>query len=543
MPVDMKKIVKFGPEAREELMKGINTLADAVVCTLGPNGRNVLIDLAGTDRTGKPIHTKDGVTVAKHIMVEDLTQNLGVQMVKEAALQTAEKAGDGTTTSTLLARELVKAGLKHLNNGENAVEIKRGIDVAVKEVVAYVRENISQEISSEEQLEQIATISANNDVEVGKLIATAIEKVGRDGVVHIEESKSGETYLETVEGMQFNRGYKSHFFVTDNNTMSCTLEDPLILIADHRFTTVKELLPILENVSSTNKSLLIIAEDIDQEALATLIVNKARGILKVAAVKAPDFGDRRKLILEDIATLTGGTVFDKDKGMKLDKFSYDWFGEARTVTITKEETTIVDGKGNEESINQRVGELQTQIEKSDTPFITEQLQNRLAKMVGGVSIIHVGGMTEVEMREKKDRVDDALHATKAALEGGIVPGGGAALLYAREAINNAGIGSQIVYEACGKPFEQILLNAGYTPTDAQMIGKYQLVDANKDAWTGYNLKTGNVVNMKEAGILDPTKVTKTALENAASVAGTILLTECVVVDHPKQDAPTPDAMY
>ena len=539
----MKKTVRFGPEAREQLMEGINTLADAVVCTLGPNGRNVLIDLAGTDRTGKPIHTKDGVTVAKHIMVEDLTQNLGVQMVKEAALQTAEKAGDGTTTSTLLARELVKAGLKHLNNGENAVEIKRGIDVVVKEVVTYIRENISQEISSEEQLEQIATISANNDVEVGKLIATAIEKVGRDGVVHIEESKSGETYLETVEGMQFNRGYKSHFFVTDNNTMSCTLEDPYILIADHKFTTVKELLPILESVSNTNKSLLIIAEDIDAEALATLIVNKARGILKVAAVKAPDFGDRRKLILEDIATLTGGTVFDKDKGMKLDKFSYDWFGEARTVTITKEETTIVDGKGDEEAINQRVGELQTQIDKSDTPFITEQLQNRLAKMVGGVSIIHVGGMTEVEMREKKDRVDDALHATKAALEGGIVPGGGAALLYAREAINSVGIGSQIVYEACGKPFEQILLNAGYTPTDAQMIVKYQLVDAKKDAWTGYNLKTEEVVNMKEAGILDPTKVTKTALENAASVAGTILLTECVVVDHPSQDAPTPDAMY
>ena len=543
MPVDMKKIVKFGPEAREELMKGINTLADAVVCTLGPNGRNVLIDLAGTDRTGKPIHTKDGVTVAKHIIVEDLTQNLGVQMVKEAALQTAEKAGDGTTTSTLLARELVKAGLKHLNNGENAVEIKRGIDVAVKEVVAYIRENISQEISSEEQLEQIATISANNDIEVGKLIATAIEKVGRDGVVHIEESKSGETYLETVEGMQFNRGYKSHFFVTDNNTMSCTLEDPLILIADHRFTTVKELLPILENVSSTNKSLLIIAEDIDQEALATLIVNKARGILKVAAVKAPDFGDRRKLILEDIATLTGGTVFDKDKGMKLDKFSYDWFGEARTITITKEETTIVDGKGNEESINQRVGELQTQIEKSDTPFITEQLQNRLAKMVGGVSIIHVGGMTEVEMREKKDRVDDALHATKAALEGGIVPGGGAALLYAREAINNAGIGSQIVYEACGKPFEQILLNAGYTPTDAQMIGKYQLVESGSNEWAGFNLKTGEVVDMKKAGIIDPTKVTRTALENAAAVAGTLLLTECVIVAHPDKKDPSPDEMH
>ena len=543
MPVDMKKTVKFGPEARAELMKGINTLADAVVCTLGPNGRNVLIDIAGTDRTGKPIHTKDGVTVAKHIMVEDLNQNLGVQMVKEAALQTAEKAGDGTTTSTLLARELVKAGLKHLNNGENAVEIKRGIDEAVKEVIGFIRNNISQDISSEEQLEQIATISANNDVEVGKLISTAIEKVGRDGVVHIEESKSGETYLETVEGMQFNRGYKSHFFVTDNNSMSCILEDPLILIADHKFTTVKELLPILENVSSTNKSLLIIADDIDNEALATLIVNKARGILKVAAVKAPDFGDRKKLILEDIATLTGGTVFDKDKGMKLDKFSHDWFGQARTVTVTKDETTIVDGKGKDEDINQRVNELQTQIDKSDTPFVTEQLQNRLAKMVGGVSIIHVGGHTEVEMREKKDRVDDALHATKAALEGGIVPGGGAALLYARESINNSGIGSQIVYEACGKPFEQILLNAGYTPTDAQMIGKYQLVDAKKDVWTGYNLKTGDVVDMKEAGILDPSKVTRTALENAASVAGTILLTECVVVDHPEQETPTPDAMY
>ena len=543
MPVDMKKTVKFGPEAREELMKGINTLADAVVCTLGPNGRNVLIDIAGTDRTGKPIHTKDGVTVAKHIMVEDLNQNLGVQMVKEAALQTAEKAGDGTTTSTLLARELVKAGLKHLNNGENAVEIKRGIDDAVKEVIGFIRNNISQDISNEEQLEQIATISANNDVEVGKLIATAIEKVGRDGVVHIEESKSGETYLETVEGMQFNRGYKSHFFVTDNNSMSCTLEDPLILIADHKFTTVKELLPILENVSSTNKSLLIIADDIDNEALATLIVNKARGILKVAAVKAPDFGDRKKLILEDIATLTGGTVFDKDKGMKLDKFSHDWFGQARTVTVTKDETTIVDGKGKDEDINQRVNELQTQIDKSDTPFVTEQLQNRLAKMVGGVSIIHVGGHTEVEMREKKDRVDDALHATKAALEGGIVPGGGAALLYAREAINQKGIGSDIVYQACGKPFEQILLNAGYTSTDAQMLGKYQLVDSGNNVWTGYDLKASKIVDMKEAGILDPSKVTRTALENAASVAGTILLTECVVVDHPEQETPTPDAMY
>ena len=337
-------------------------------------------------------------------------------MVKQAALKTADKAGDGTTTSTLLARELVSAGLKHLNNGENAIEIKRNIETAVNEVVNTIKNN-SKEISGEEQLQQIATISANNDIEIGKLIATAIDKVGRDGVVHIEESKSGDTYLETVEGMQFDRGYKSHFFVTNNSDMSCTLEDPYVLIADHKFTQVKELLPILESVSNANKSLLLICDDIDGEALATLIVNKARGILKVAAVKAPDFGDRKKLILEDIATLTGGTVFDKDKGMKLDKFSYDWFGQARTVTVTKEQTTIVDGKGGEDNISSRVEDLQKQIDQADTPYIIEQLQNRLAKMIGGVSIIHVGGYTETEMSEKKDRVDDALHATKAALEG------------------------------------------------------------------------------------------------------------------------------
>jgi len=314
--MENRKEVHFGPEAREELMEGINTLADAVVCTLGPNGRNVLIDNDGYSSNTPPTHTKDGVTVAKSITVDGLVKNLGAQMVKAAAVKTADKAGDGTTTSTLLARELIKSGLKHLNNGENAVEIKRGIEQAVKEVIDVIKSNISKEISSEEQLQQIATISANNDVEVGKLIATAIEKVGREGVVHIEESKSGDTYLETVEGMQFDRGYKSHFFVTNNSDMSCTLEDPYILIADHKFTQVKELLPVLEGVSNSNKSLLIIADDIDGEALATLIVNKARGILKVAAVKAPDFGERKKLILEDIATLTGGVVFDKDKGMK-----------------------------------------------------------------------------------------------------------------------------------------------------------------------------------------------------------------------------------
>ena len=540
--MENKKEVHFGPEARAELMEGINTLADAVVCTLGPNGRNVLIDNNAYNNTTPPTHTKDGVTVAKNITVDGLVKNLGAQMVKAAAIKTADKAGDGTTTSTLLARELVKTGLKHLNNGENAVEIKRSIDQAVKEVVEVVKSQISKEISSEEQLQQIATISANNDTEVGKLISTAIEKVGREGVVHIEESKSGDTYLETVEGMQFDRGYKSHFFVTNNSDMSCTLEDPYILIADHKFTQVKELLPILESVSNSNKSLLIIADDIDGEALATLIVNKARGILKCAAVKAPDFGDRRKLILEDIATLTGGVVFDKDKGMKLDKFSYDWFGQARTVSITKEQTTIVDGKGDEDNINIRVQDLQSQIEKADTPYIIEHLQNRLAKMIGGVSIIHVGGFTETEMSEKKDRVDDALHATKAALDEGIVPGGGAALLYASNGLDNDSLGYQIVKRACRKPFIQILENAGYDTTQAEMIGN-DLCNSGDDYWAGYNLQTGEVTNMEEAGILDPTKVTCTALQNAASVAGTILLTECVVVDHPKQEEKTQQPMY
>jgi len=539
MPIDLRKEIKFGAEARKELMAGIDILADAVVSTLGPNGRNVLID----QHPSLPQSTKDGVTVAKNVYVDGNLKQLGVQVVKAAAMKTADKAGDGTTTSTLLAREMIKAGLQHLNNGANAVEIKRGIDKAVKQVVETLRSN-AEDISSEDQLQQVATISANNDSEVGKLVATAIEKVGRDGVVHIEESKSGETYLETVEGMQFGKGYKSHFFVTDNNTMTCKLEDAYILIANHKFTQVKELLPILEQVSATNKSLLIIADDVENEALATLIVNKARGTLKVCAVKAPDFGDRRKLILEDIATVTGGVVFDKDKGMKLDKFSWDWFGQARAVTVSKEETTIVDGKGSEEAIEARVEELQAQISQADTPYAVEQLQNRLAKMVGGVSIIHVGGYNETEMREKKDRVDDALQATKAALEEGIVPGGGAALLYARETIENKGsIGSQIVYQACGKPFEQILVNAGYSSTDAQMIGKYRLVESGNDIWAGYNLKTEEVVNMKKAGIIDPTKVTRTALENAASVAGTLLLTECTLVPVADKKDPVPDEIH
>ena len=528
----MSKIIEFGPEARKKLVAGIDKLANAVTSTLGPNGRNVVIANQG----GYPQSTKDGVSVAKSISLEDPIEELGVQLVKQAAIKTAEGAGDGTTTSTLLAQEMVKAGLVHLNNGVNAVSIKRDIDAAVKDVVAELRKGISQDISSEEQLKQVATISGNNDPEVGELIATAMNKVGREGVVYIEESKSGETYLETVEGMQFDRGYKSHYFVTDNNTMSCTFENAMILIADKKFTSIKELLPLLESVSSQGKSLLIIAEDIDGEALATLIVNKMRGTIKVAAVKAPDFGDRRKLILDDIAILTGGEVFSTDKGMKLDRFDSKWFGEARLVTITKDETTIVDGRGESERIQARIEELQLQIEKAKTPFEQEKLQERLAKFVGGVAIVHVGGNTETEVKEKKDRVDDALQATKAAIEEGIVPGGGAALLYAREAIRNRkSVGGSIVYTACGSPFMKILTNAGSTEQEA-----YYLINklGGSDNWKGYNLLTEKFVNMKDAGIIDPTKVTRTAIENAASVAGTILLTECTVVDKPedkKQD--------
>ena len=528
----MSKTIEFGSDSRTQLVNGIDKLANAVVSTMGPNGRNVVISNPGD----YPQSTKDGVTVAKSISLEDPIEELGVQMVKQAAIKTGDTAGDGTTTSTLLAREMVKAGLSHLNNGANAVEIKRDIDRAVKNVVASLREN-SEDISSEEQLEQIATISANNDPEVGKLISTAMGKVGREGVVHIEESKSGETYLETVEGIQFDRGFKSPYFVTNNSTMSAVLDKPYILIADQRFTQVKELLPVLEGVSSTGRSLLIIAEDIDNEALATLVVNKMRGTLAVCAVKAPEFGERRKLVLEDIATLTGGEVFSKEKGMKLDKFTWDWFGEARTVTVTKETTTIVDGKGETEAIDARVEMLQTQIERATTPFEVEKLQERLAKFVGGVGIIHVGGQTETEMKERKDRVDDALHATQAAIEEGIVPGGGAALLYARGNIlfadgeNN--IGANIVYQACGKPFSQILTNAGYEEVQSMILADNLVNSGDEDVWTGYNLKTESMVDMKEAGIIDPAKVTRTALENAASVAGTILLTECVVVDNPE----------
>jgi len=527
----MNKIVEIGPNARKKILSGINKLADAVTSTLGPNGRNVIYTEFGEVRS-----TKDGVTVAKQISnLEEPLEELGVQMIKQASIKTANNAGDGTTTSTLLAQQMINEGISYLDKGSNAVEIKRGIDAAVKEVVIYLRKEITQDISSANQLEQVATISANNDPSVGNLIATAMEKVGREGVVTIEESKTGETYLETVEGMQFDRGYKSHYFVTNNNDMTCTLEEPLILIADKKLTQVKDLLPLLEGVSTNNKSLLIIAEDIDGEALSTLIVNKIRGTIKVCAVKAPDFGDRRKLLLEDIATMTGGQVFSSEKGMKFDKFSWEWFGKARLVTVTKDQTTIVDGKGDQTRIESRIEELQAQIEKSVTPYEKEKLQERLAKFIGGVAIIHVGGNSELEMKETKDRVDDALHATKAAIEEGIVPGGGSALLYAREAItqnrseldSDMYIGKRIVYKACASPFMKILANAGYSESEC-----YNLINkmGETDNWSGYNLKTEAFVNMKEAGIIDPTKVTRNAIENAASIAGTFLLTEAAVIE-------------
>ena len=532
----MSKVINYGDDSRKKLIKGINQLADAVVTTLGPNGRNVVIQ----QDQGVPQSTKDGVTVAKSIELEDQVENVGAQMLKQAAIKTADQAGDGTTTSTLLAREIVNAASRYSDKGHNIVEIKRGMDKCVKAHVNFLRE-LSQDISSEDQLRQVATISANNDEEIGELIATSMEKVGRDGVVTIEESRTGETYLETVEGLQFDRGFKSPYFVTNNDNMSTNLKDAVILFYKGKITQVKELLPLLENLSSQQKSLLVIAEDIDGEALATLIVNKMRGTLNVCAVKAPDFGDRRTLIMNDMATLTGGQVVDKDKGMKLDKFDLDWLGQCRTVTITKESTTIVDGAGEEEAIEKLCTQLQSQIENSTSPFETEQLQKRLAKLVGGVAVIHVGGNTETEMREKKDRVDDALQATKAAIEEGIIPGGGIALLRsslgATCETNNDDqqLGCNIMKQVLRQPFQQILTNAG-----VENVHQIEFTTTSSENLNlGYNLKTGKYEDFLESGIIDPTKVTRCALENAASIAGTILLTECTVVNKPSEKSDEP----
>ena len=535
----MSKIIETGLNSRAKLLKGATQLASAVVATLGPNGRNVVIAQKGGNL---PSSTKDGVTVAKTIELKDPVENLGAQMVKQAAIKTGDIAGDGTTTSTLLAKELIEEGMNHLSQKHNAVSIKKGMDKVTKLIVENLK-SISLDIESEDQIKQVATISANNDKEVGALIAAAMDKVGREGVVTVEESKSYETSLETVEGMQFDRGYKSPYFVTDNSSMQAQLDDPYILLYDGRISNVKDLLPILESISQQNKSLLVIAEDIDGEALAAMIVNKMRSILKCCAVKAPDFGERRTHILEDIATLTGGTVISKQKGMRLDKATFDQLGTCRGVTVGKEKTTIVDGNGTEEAITARLEEVKDQIERAESNYAVEQLQNRLAKMAGGVAVINVGGFTETEMKEKKDRVDDALHATRAALDEGIVPGGGAALLQAREICykkykgvfsddKDEQLGADILFDAIEKPFIQILKNAG--------IEKYHGILSHCETTTkGYNIKSGEYVDMVKEGIIDPTKVTRTALENAVSVAGTMLITECTVVDDPEEKETTP----
>ena len=540
----MSKRILFNSEARMGLKYGVDKLAEAVTATLGPSGRNVIIE----QDMGNPVSTKDGVTVAKSIELEDAIENLGAQIVKQASIKTADQAGDGTTTSTLLAQSILSEGLYRLRDGSNAVDIKRGIDKAVKDVVSFLEKDYSKDITDEEQLMQIATISANNDLEVGKLISTAMDKVGRDGVVTVEESRTGETYLETVEGMQFNRGYKSPYFVTDNSSMQAVLQNPLILITDKKISQVKELLPILEACSSQNKSLLIIADEIGGEALSTLVVNKMRGILGVVAVNAPEFGDRKKAALEDIAVLTGGTVVSSEKGMRLDKFQPDWLGSAKKVTVSKDSTTIIDASGSEDAIDLRVNEIRGQIDDSNSPYEIETLQDRLAKFIGGVAIVYVGGHTEVEMKEKKDRVDDALHATKAALEEGILPGGGIALLNASVVLNDS-VGNKdlnedelngygIITSAVTQPFTKILQNAGYTEEAIQEIEDE--VKSSGDIWNGFNPRTEEFVNMFEDGIIDPTKVTRLALENAASVAGTMLITEAVVSNIPSDKPSTPE---
>ena len=529
----MIKNINFDSEARTKLQDGVDKLANAVTSTLGPSGRNVIIE----QDMGNPVSTKDGVTVAKAIELKDPVENIGAQLVKQASIKTAEQAGDGTTTSTLLAQSIFNAGLERLDAGSNAVDIQRGINKAVQDVVGFLSAH-SKDITDEEQLKQVATISANNDPEVGELISAAMDKVGRDGVVTIEESKTGETYLETVEGMQFSRGYKSPYFVTDNSSMQAVLQNPLVLITDKKLNQVKELLPILEACSSQNKSLLIIADDIGGEALSTLVVNKMRGILPCVAVNAPDFGDRRKAVLEDIAIITGGTVVSQEKGMRLDKFNPDWLGKANKVTVGKDTCTIIDAKGSEEAIEARVDEIKNQIDETNSPYEKETLQNRLAKFIGGVAIVHVGGLTELEMKEKKDRVDDALHATKAAIEEGILPGGGTALLHSslfltdvlggledEEASVDEKVGYDIVVNAIEKPFFTILSNAGYSID--RVYGIEERIKSD-DFWFGYNPREEDFFDMFKEGIIDPTKVTRLALENAASVAGTMLITQAIV---------------
>ncbi len=521
----MAKDIKFNIEARNGIKEGVDALANAVKVTLGPRGRNVIMGKS----FGAPSVTKDGVSVAKEIELENEHQNMGAQMVKEVASKTNDLAGDGTTTATVLAQAIVKEGLKNVASGANPMELKAGIDKAVAEITKKLQDQAEEVGDSSDKIKQVASISANNDDLVGELIAEAFGKVGKEGVITVEEAKGIETSVEVVEGMQFDRGYLSPYFVTDNEKMVTDLEDPQILIVDKKITAMKDLMPILEPAAQNGKPLLIIAEDIEGEALATLVVNKLRGSLKIAAVKAPGFGDRRKAMLEDIAVLTGGTVISEDQGITLENATVDMLGKAEKVNIDKDNTTIVNGSGDEKNIENRVNQIKAQIESSTSDYDKEKLQERLAKLAGGVAVLYVGAASEVEMKEKKDRVDDALHATRAAVEEGIVAGGGVAFIRALKAINDIktdtddeATGVQIVAKAVESPLRTIVENAG---GEGSVI-----INEVKNGSKGYDAKRGQYVDMMKEGIIDPKKVTRIALENAASVAGMILTTECALID-------------
>ena len=528
----MAKDIKFNTEARAQMKAGADALADAVKVTLGPKGRNVVID----KKFGAPQVTKDGVTVAKEIELEDRFANMGAQMVKEVASKTNEQAGDGTTTATVLAQAIINVGLKNVTAGANPMDLKRGIDKAVEAVVASLREQ-SQEVGEDyAKIEQVGTISANNDNYIGKLIADAMAKVKKDGVITVEEAKGTETEVKVVEGMQFDRGYISPYFMTNSDKMEAVLDAPYILITDKKISTMKDLLPILEPIAREGKSLLIIAEDVDGEALTTLVVNKLRGTLKIAAVKAPGFGDRRKEMLQDIATLTGGIVVSEERGFTLENTAPDMLGKAEKVVITKDNCTIVNGQGDAEAIQERAASIRKQIETTTSDYDREKLQERLGKLAGGVAVLYVGAATEVEMKEKKDRVEDALSATRAAVEEGIVPGGGVAYIRAAEAIKDLKgenedetTGIRIVARAIEEPLRQIAANAGLE--GSVIINKIR----ENSGDFGYNARTDEYVNMFEAGVIDPTKVSRVALENAASVAGMFLTTECAIADIPEKD--------
>jgi len=529
----MAKDIIFSIKAREALKKGVDELSNAVKVTLGPKGRNVIIDKS----YGSPVVTKDGVTVAKEIELKDSVENMGAQMVKEVASKTSDLAGDGTTTATVLAQAIFTTGLKNVTAGANPMDLKRGIDKAVAEVLISLKAQTKQVGDSMEKIEQVASISANNDLSIGKMIAEAMAKVKKEGVITIEEAKGIETTVKVVEGMQFDRGYISPYFVTDTDKMEAVYETPYILIYDKKISVMKDLLPVLEKVVQTGRPLIIVSEDIEGEALATLVVNKIRGTLKVAAVKAPGFGDRRKEMLEDIAVLTGGTVISEEKGFKLEDATLQYLGQAEKVTIDKENTTIINGSGKKDDITARINQIKTQIGTTTSDYDKEKLQERLAKLAGGVAVIYVGAASEVEMKEKKDRFDDALHATRAAIEEGIIPGGGVAYLRAQKAIEklkgdneDETTGIQIVKRALEEPLRQIVENAGL---EGSVI--VQKVKEGKDDY-GFNARTDKFENLFQSGVIDPTKVARVALENAASIASMLLTTECVLATH-KEEKP------